>query len=482
MTPAPAGRTVQFEGKTHQFPADATDDEIRQALDSSSASSNPQFQKNQQIIANREAQQPQGSALSRFGKGLYDSTIGAIPETLKTIGSVPLSILPGETGAAARETLNRNIVQPQANQFRAIRAMGPVSMKDVPEIAGRTLAGVLPMAGPMAAGIGEKAGSGDLAGAAGTAVGVALPAAAAEVPVSRLRSPITMGEARLPSKIGGIPIQVGPGMALPYAAARAVSGMRLRSPLEPLPAPPTGSFTGSRFQLTAPHQLFPEAPPEPPPDYLPATGPEPPAPITRNPPWRGISPPEAKVPEQPVAPSVPPSLPSGRVPGTGTPKPIGPAESYEPPYLPARGPAPDDFVPPYLDPHGPFSEAASGAAPAIVPPSKPTAKGLAPSDIAAQLKSEMESSGTLPKGKGLTPPPADAQPAIVTGQRLARSATSAGIAGDLKAQGMTADKLPASDDVGGWQKLFDANGSPFRKTPEAQRKMIDAVISEFGKQ
>jgi hypothetical protein len=135
-----------------------------------------------------------------------------------------------------------------------------------------------------------------------------------------------------------------------------------------------------------------------------------------------------------------------------------------------------------LDPHGPFSEAASGAAPAIVPPSKPTAKGLAPSDIAAQLKSEMESSGTLPKGKGLTPPPADAQPAIVTGQRLARSATSAGIAGDLKAQGMTADKLPASDDVGGWQKLFDANGSPFRKTPEAQRKMIDAVISEFGKQ
>jgi len=32
MTPAAQGRTVQLDGVTHQFPADATDDEIRQAL------------------------------------------------------------------------------------------------------------------------------------------------------------------------------------------------------------------------------------------------------------------------------------------------------------------------------------------------------------------------------------------------------------------------------------------------------------------
>jgi hypothetical protein len=76
----------------------------------------------------------------------------------------------------------------------------------------------------------------------------------------------------------------------------------------------------------------------------------------------------------------------------------------------------------------------------------------------------------------------EAQPAIVTGQRLARAATSSGIVGDLKAAGYTLEDLPAGDDVKGWQKLFDTAQSPFRKTPEAQRKMIDAVRAEFAKQ
>jgi hypothetical protein len=310
---------------------------------------------------------------------------------------------------------------PVVQAVRGIRAMGPVGMKDVPEIAGRALSAIVP-GGSQAVRAGEQLGSGDIAGAAGTAVGAALPLVAGEIgniPASRLRSPITMGEPRLPSmsEIGqkaGVPIHAGPATAIPYAGARALSGIRLRSPIGPVPAPPENFV----------------------PPYLDPQGPA-----------------------------------SLRIP-----------ESYEPPYLPARGPAADDFVPPYLDPHGPFSEAGSAAAPTIVPPSKPTAKGLAPSDIAGQLKSEMESSGTLPKGKGLTPPPADAQPAIVTGQRLARAATSAGIAGDLKAAGFTAEDLPAGDDVKGWQKLFDTAGSPFRKTPEAQRKMIDAVQKEFGKQ
>lgn len=513
MTPAPAGRTVQFEGKTHQFPSDATDDEIRSALDSSSPAPNPQLAQNQQIINKRDAAvTPQGSALSRFGggllngaKGLVMGAVPGLPEMVNGAKGFAAGGIPGVEKAV-------HDASPAVQAVRGIRAMGPVGMKDVPEIAGRALSAIVP-GGPQAAQAGEQIGSGDVAGGMGTAAGAVLPLVGGEVPVSRLRSPVTFGEPRLPSlsEIGqkaGIPIRSGPATAIPYAAARAASGIKLRSPIGPAPVP-AENYAAPYLDPQGPADLrTPSENYEPP--YLPVKGPEPPTPVSRNPSWRGLAPQAEAAPTSAPIPAT--AMPSGRVPGNGIPKPAPPAENFQAPYLSPHGPPAEDFVPPYLDPQGPFSEAHAkgisapsnpgekpevGAAskglnassPKSVPsvPSVPTsksagAKGLNSGDIAQQLKAEMESSGSLPKGKGITPPPADAQPAIVTGQRLARGATSAGIAGDLKAQGITPDKLPSSDDIGGWQKLFEQNGSPFRKTPEAQRKMIDAVQKEFEKQ
>jgi hypothetical protein len=137
--------------------------------------------------------------------------------------------------------------------------------------------------------------------------------------------------------------------------------------------------------------------------------------------------------------------------------------------------------------------------PAIAPP-MPSGRGLQmpagmPRPIAPAVPGPETIASAPPAGPTIAPPAPpsrgivdipgthpEAQPAIVTGQRLARAATASGIVGDLKAAGYTLEDLPAGDDVKGWQKLFDTAQSPFRKTPEAQRKMIDAVRAEFGRQ
>lgn len=137
-----------------------------------------QLAKNQAVIDAREKQSagPEGSAVSRFGKSLYDSTIGAVPEALRTVGSIPLSVIPGETGREARSTLYRNIVQPQVDQFKQAGQAG-MSL----EGAGHALAGALPFVGPQAAHIGEQLGSGDVAGGLGSATGMAAQAGAAKI-------------------------------------------------------------------------------------------------------------------------------------------------------------------------------------------------------------------------------------------------------------------------------------------------------------
>ena len=109
----------------------------------------------------------QGSAPERFGKSLY----GASP--LPAIGA----LADPETFG---EKISHGLVDPQMDEFRKAKAamsdpQGGSTLMRASTAFGHGLAGMVPVVGPMAAHLGEQLGSGDIAGAAGTGTGLALP-------------------------------------------------------------------------------------------------------------------------------------------------------------------------------------------------------------------------------------------------------------------------------------------------------------------
>jgi hypothetical protein len=378
-----------------------------------------------------------GNSLGQSAKGIVMGAVPGLSETVQDARALSRGGLP----EVQRVQIEGN---PINQAVQGVRGMGPVTMRDVPEIAGRMAAPFLP-GGPQVVQGSEQLARGQTAEGLGT---LALPAAmivgpkAAEgvgaVAERGLRSPFRMGEPLLPD----LPM-TGPK----YGAAQKISAIRLQSPIQP----PT-------YSLPPPPAFLPGRPPaaEPPPSPIPRGNEAPSGPV-------GMVRPTPAVP--PGRPAIAPPMPSGRglqMPA-GMPRPIAPT---------VPGPEAIASAPP--------------AGPTIAPPAPPS-RGMT---IAEQLRDAMKTPDTTANpATGVATIPVDipgthpeAKPAIVTGQRLARAATSSGIVGDLKAAGYTLEDLPAGDDVKGWQKLFDTAQSPFRKTPEAQRKMIDAVRAEFGRQ
>jgi hypothetical protein len=384
-----------------------------------------------------------GNSLGQSAKGIVMGAVPGLSETVQNARALSRGGLP----EVQRVQIEGN---PINQALQGVRGMGPVTMRDVPEIAGRMAAPFLP-GGPQVVQGSEQLARGQTAEGLGT---LALPAAmivgpkAAEgvgaVAERGLRSPFRMGEPLLPD----LPM-TGPK----YGAAQKISGIRLQSPIQPptysLPPPPA-------FLPGRPPGIVPTTTEAPPFLQTPPAGPgsEAPAFLPARPP--AAEPPPNPIPRGNEAPSGPvgmvrptPAVPPGR-PAIAPPMPSGRGLQ-----MPAGMPRP-------IAPAVPGPEAIASA-----PPAGPT---IAP---------------PVPPSRGIVDIPRthpEAQPAIVTGQRLARAATASGIVGDLKAAGYTLEDLPAGDDVKGWQKLFDTAQSPFRKTPEAQRKMIDAVRAEFGRQ
>jgi hypothetical protein len=452
-----------------------------------------------------------GPWLPRFGNSLGQSAKGIV------MGAVPgLSETVQDARALSRGGLPevqrvQNEGNPINQALQGVRGMGPVTMRDVPEIAGRMAAPFLP-GGPQVVQGSEQLARGQTAEGLGT---LALPAAmivgpkAAEgvgaVAERGLRSPFRMGEPLLPD----LPM-TGPK----YGAAQKISAIRLQSPIQPptysLPPPP--AFLPGRpagmvpvtteapaFLPGRPRGIVPTTTEAPAFLQTPPEGPRSEAPpFLRTPEPEPSSPPPAFLPARPPAAEPPlspiprgneaPSGPVGMVRPTPAVPPGRPA--IAPPMPSGRGLQMPAGMPRPIAPAVPGPEAVAAPTPPVGPtiaPPAPPSRGLT---IAEQLRDAMKTPDTTANpATGVATIPVDipgthpeAQPAIVTGQRLARAATASGIVGDLKAAGYTLEDLPAGDDVKGWQKLFDTAQSPFRKTPEAQRKMIDAVRAEFGRQ
>lgn len=110
------------------------------------------------------------SALKRFGKGLWDSTVGGIPGTIKTIASLAHAGTPGNALDPEAMKAVGNIINAHADQFS--KAKEAWNKGEHTEAAGHFMAGVLPLVGPAAAQAGEKIGNGDVAGGIGEGVGL----------------------------------------------------------------------------------------------------------------------------------------------------------------------------------------------------------------------------------------------------------------------------------------------------------------------
>lgn len=108
-----------------------------------------------------ERREPEGSAVGRFTSGAWEMLNPvALVEGVATAVRHPIA-----TGKA--------LVGAQVEQFR--KARDAFQEGRYSEAAGHTGAGLLPVLGPLAADIGEQAGDGDVAGAAGRLAGVLVP-------------------------------------------------------------------------------------------------------------------------------------------------------------------------------------------------------------------------------------------------------------------------------------------------------------------
>src|SRR6188768_1224113 len=112
--------------------------------------------------------EPQRGAVERFASGFGNAVTGAVSgvyhaatdpmtEDEKVSG---FSLLPGLTAA------KRMLIDPQIDRLKKAKEL--YGNGRYVEAAGNALAGVTPVVGPAAAAVGEQAGTGDIAGAAGT--------------------------------------------------------------------------------------------------------------------------------------------------------------------------------------------------------------------------------------------------------------------------------------------------------------------------
>jgi hypothetical protein len=115
--------------------------------------------------------QPEGSALGRFVGGAAEMLN---PITMAT-GAYQAIRHPVQTGAGAVERMGQEWQKANtaAEEGRPVEAMA------------RAVTGSVPLVGPMIADIGEQAGSGDLAGAAGKVAGLAVPFAVEKAMTAR---------------------------------------------------------------------------------------------------------------------------------------------------------------------------------------------------------------------------------------------------------------------------------------------------------
>ncbi len=107
-------------------------------------------------------------AVAGIGSGLYHAFTDPASESDK-VGGVSLPYVP--------TVVKRLFVDPQTDQYR--RAKEAQAQGNTSEMVGHSIAAAVPVAGPAAAAVGERAGTGDIPGAIGQgAVYLALPSAA----------------------------------------------------------------------------------------------------------------------------------------------------------------------------------------------------------------------------------------------------------------------------------------------------------------
>lgn len=276
MTPTPAGRTVEFEGKTHLFPADATDDEIRQALGGA----------------------PPIPGTERLG--------GSPPPAAKPPNAILKDAQTAESTNSGGIPHHAGFGSPEANAGIAALSMLPAAA-----------------AAPVATGVGLAAGYGAQRGA--KALGLPEP-----VPtLAGLAGGLLGGHVPLPAALERLAPMLMRGMG----SAAAAEGSAAPSFIERL----FGRLPEPRAQrISLPEQFGAEATPREAPEFssIPAAGrglpsgrmvgtgePTPaPAPVVRPPLWRGLTDvPESPVQTPPPSNSGTPRLPSGRIPG-GSPR------------------------------------------------------------------------------------------------------------------------------------------------------------------
>src|SRR3990167_1743179 len=157
------------------------------------------------------ATKPPG-AVSRFARGVGEEALN-IPKMPIEIGKALVPRTLAEQFLPGLSLVNRMVIDPAREQFG--KAAGRLQEGRWVEAAGHAAAGALPLLGPMAASLGEQAGEGDIAGAAGRALvlgglpflprgvralrgKVSLPKAPARAPLaSRLRGKARKAEGRL---------------------------------------------------------------------------------------------------------------------------------------------------------------------------------------------------------------------------------------------------------------------------------------------
>ncbi len=101
------------------------------------------------------------------------NTLGFLPETAEAIAQ-------GNNPGDALRTVYNRTVAPQVNEYRV--AKREAKQGNTSQSMGHSIAAAVPFAGPIAANIGERAGTGDVAGATAEGLTYVLPPKAMEAP------------------------------------------------------------------------------------------------------------------------------------------------------------------------------------------------------------------------------------------------------------------------------------------------------------
>lgn len=235
-------------------------------------------------------------------------------------------------------------------------------------------------------------------------------------------------------------------------------------------------WSGVPATAPAPTPEFASVPSTLPSGRIPGTGTPPAAPAVtvtpqRAPIWAGM--PAAESAPLPGVSPIPSPLPSGRIPGTGVAAgpapvvpPVGVNVPLRPPLRPATAPAPTPLPTPT-------------SAPAVAP--APAAAG--PPSIAQMLAEEMAKSGTIPAGARVTipaPEPAIPPETYAGAARAARADKAASLAGALHSADIPASDLGAMSKAE-WKTVAEGQKIEWPTGKAAQEKLIrDATNAKLG--